>query len=93
MLLAGWLPGMSDQPSTWSDICLVIIKKIITTSDAIRVTFHPCTIALLISALIANLRCILLLALFLMPTLLNRIPDICNLLIFNNIDMKDINTF
>jgi len=28
MLLADWLPGMSDQPSTWSDICQVIIKKL-----------------------------------------------------------------
>jgi len=31
VLLASWLVGMSDQPSTWSKICLVIIKKIIIT--------------------------------------------------------------
>jgi len=27
VLLADWLPGMSDKTSTWSDICLVIIKN------------------------------------------------------------------
>jgi len=28
VLLADWLAGMSDQPFTWSDIWLVIIKKL-----------------------------------------------------------------
>ena len=26
--LIGWLAGMSDQPSTWSDICQIILKKL-----------------------------------------------------------------
>jgi len=40
VLLAGWLPGMSDQLSPWSDIYLVIIKKIIIT-PAFPFNFDP----------------------------------------------------